>query len=312
VNRLLLFLLAISCLSSSAYCQIPPGYYDAAAGYSGDSLRIQLNSIIRNHTEFPYTSSGTDVWDILKETDKDTLNPNNVLLIYSGWSVDAAQEFNSGAGWSREHVWAKSRGDFGTSQGPGTDVHALRPCDISVNAARNNRWFANCTQEYIDGSGPTGSYTSSSEWIWKPNDNVKGDVARMIFYMATRYDGEGTEPDLTVIDWIPSDNFTNDPIHAKLSDLLQWNDEDPVDDWERNRNNIIYYNYQNNRNPFIDHPEYAMEIWEAVIGIKEIEKKKREVVRIVDFLGRETPLIPNTPLIYIYSDGSTERVFHME
>lgn len=93
--------------------QIPNGYYDSAIGYTGDSLKSKLNYIIKDHTEFPYTSNNTDVWDVLKETDKDTLNPNNVLMIYSGWSIDANLEYDGGNGWSREHVWAKSRGDFG-------------------------------------------------------------------------------------------------------------------------------------------------------------------------------------------------------
>jgi endonuclease I len=268
----ILSILAVLFTTTLSFGQIPTGYYDSALGFSGEPLKIKLNDIIQDHTEFPYTSSGTDVWDILKETDRDTLNPNNVLLIYSGWSVDANQEFNGGSGWSREHVWAKSRGDFGTGSGAGTDVHALRPCDISVNSARNNRWFAECSTEYIDGNGATGSYTSSSSWVWKPNDNVKGDVARMIFYMATRYEGENGELDLEVIDSIPSDNFTNEPFHAKISDLYQWHLDDPVDDWERNRNDIIYYQFQNNRNPYIDRPEYVELIWGVVLGIKEIDE----------------------------------------
>ena len=240
--------------------QSPSGYYDSAIGYKGASLKTQLNLIIKDHREFPYSSKKIDVWDILKETDKDTLNPNNVLLIYSGWSKSASLEYNSGKGWSREHVWAKSHGDFGTAKGPGTDVHALRPCDISVNSARNNRFFAECTTAYIDKDGPTGCCKSSSLWLWRPNDNVKGDVARMIFYMATRYEGDGVEPDLEVVDYIPAKN-SKDPVHAKLSDLIQWHLDDPVDDWERNRNNIIYTKYQKNRNPFIDHPEYVELIW---------------------------------------------------
>jgi endonuclease I len=296
--------------STICFGQIPLGYYDAALGYTGEPLKAQLHLIIKDHIEFPYTSSGTDVWDILKETDRDTLNPNNVILLYSGWSRDAALEYDSGNGWSREHVWAKSHGDFGTSLGAGTDVHALRPCDVSVNSARNNRWFAECTEEYIDGDGPTGSYTSSTQWVWKPNDNVKGDVARMIFYMATRYEGDGSEPDLEMVNYIPADNNTLDPVHAKLTDLLQWNLEDPVDDWERNRNNIIYYDYQNNRNPFIDHQEYANEIWGIYLKVDEQVENPRELVRITDLMGRETQTTQHAVLIYYYSDGTIEKIFN--
>ncbi|MDP8204911.1 MAG: endonuclease [Candidatus Tenebribacter mawsonii] len=118
---------------SSLHADIPEGYYYSAAGLSGEDLKSALHDIIDDHVEFPYTSTSTDTWDILKETDRDPNNPDNVILIYTGWSVDAAQEYNNGQGWSREHVWAKSHGDFGTAIGAGTDVHNLRPCDISVN-----------------------------------------------------------------------------------------------------------------------------------------------------------------------------------
>ena len=246
--------------------QVPEGYYNGTEGLGGGALKTALYNIIKGHTEFDYTSTGTDVWDILKETDKDPDNPNNVILIYSGRSVDAAQEWNNGDGWEREHVWAKSRGNFGTEPGAGTDVHHIRPCDSDVNSARNNRWFAECTTEYIDNGFPTGSYIDygdePSDWVWKPRDEVKGDVARMIFYMATRYEGENGEPDLEIIDYFPADIYTNEPIHALLSDLLVWNVEDPVDTFEQNRNNVIY-SYQKNRNPFIDHPEWVQCIWDG-------------------------------------------------
>ena len=250
---------------SSVWAQAPAGYYDSASGQSGDALKLALNNIIKGHVQYPYTSTATDVWDILKESDRDPNNPSNVILIYTGWSVDAAQEYNTGAGWTREHVWAKSRGDFGTTAGPGTDCHHLRPADVSVNSARNNRWFAECNEQYFDDGGtiPTDSWTSSTTWVWKPRDAVKGDVARMIFYMATRYEGFDGEPDLEVVDYIPSDKLTLEPIHALLSDLLLWSQQDPVDDFERNRNEVVY-GYQLNRNPFIDHPEYIDAIWGTV------------------------------------------------
>lgn len=242
------------------YAQIPNGYYNNASGKTGNALKAALHDIIKGHTEYPYTSSSTDVWDILKQTDKDPNNSSNVILLYSGWSVNAAQEYNGGSGWSREHVWAKSRGSFGTSAGAGTDVHHLRPADVSVNSARSNRWFDESTVPYVDGDGATGSFTSNSKWTWEPRPQVKGDVARMIFYMAVRYEGTNGEPDLEVVDYLPSNKFTTSPIHAKLSALLQWHKDDPVDAFEQNRNNVIY-GYQNNRNPFIDHPEYVCEIW---------------------------------------------------
>jgi endonuclease I len=296
-------------LCFSVYSQIPNGYYSSADGLTGIDLKSELNTIIKNHIEFPYTSGSTDVWDILKETDKDPDNPNNVILLYSGWSKNGNQEFNGGNGWNREHVWPKSRGDFGDAEGPGTDVHALRPCDISVNASRSNRWFAECDLEHIDGDGPTGCYTSATEWVWKPNENVKGDVARMIFYMATRYEGQNSEPDLKIIDYLPTNNNTSDPIHAKLLDLLLWHEQDPVDDWERQRNDIIYYDFQNNRNPFIDHPEFAQLIWGSLSGNTAFGKTPKTLIKVMDFLGKEVEPKTNKLLIYLYSDGSIEKRF---
>ena len=118
--RHLLFLAVFLLSANFISGQVPDNYYAGTENLRGKALKHALYEIIKGHKEYPYSSSSTDVWDILKETDKDTANPNNVILFYTGWSVNAAQEYNNGKGWNREHVWAKSRGDFGTSPGPGT------------------------------------------------------------------------------------------------------------------------------------------------------------------------------------------------
>lgn len=247
---------------------IPAGYYDAAKGKVGAELKAALHDIIKGHVEFLYTDTSTDVWDILKETDRDANNPENVILLYTGWSVvtgNAGQEYNDGKGWSREHVWAKSHGDFGTAKGAGTDVHHLRPADISVNSARGNKDFDNGGSRYIDGDGATDCFTDSDSW--EPRDAVKGDVARMLFYMAVRYEGDSGELDLELVDQVNSVNL-NAPgkgYHGKLSTLLEWHFDDPVDDWERNRNDIIF-TYQRNRNPFIDSSGFVTRIWIDTTG----------------------------------------------
>ena len=251
------------------YGQIPSGYYDTAKNLADDNLKYALNQVIDNHTEFNYTSSSTDVWDILKETDRDPNNSENVILIYSGISVNGAQEYNSANGWTREHIWAKSRGDFGTAKGIGTDVHALRPLDNTTNSIRSNRSFNNCTtcEDVTDKWGnTTGSKKDANDWSFEPRDEVKGDVARMLFYMAVRYEGLDTYPDLEFTEsMLPQEN--KEPIHGVLSTLLEWHRNDPVDEWEENRNNIIYDSYQNNRNPFIDFPIIAEHIWGTKIGV---------------------------------------------
>ena len=254
-----LFLLLLCCISNTAlFAQIPSGYYDAAQGKTGTQLKSALHGIIDGHTEINYDA----VWDALKITDRDPNNSSNVIGIYSGFSMNAAAEYASGSGWNREHVWAKSRGDFGTSKGAGTDIHHLRAEDVSTNSARNNRNFGYGESYYIDGSGnysgPTLSKTSSS-WTWEPRDEVKGDVARMLFYMATRYEGTNGEVDLELTDAQQS-STDKAPFHATLTVLLEWHQLDPVSSEEIARNNAIY-GIQSNRNPFIDHPEYVCEIW---------------------------------------------------
>ncbi len=107
--------------------QVPTHYYDGTATLSGQSLKDKLHVLIDGHKEYPYTSDTTDVYDILKVTDQDPGNPANVILIYSGFSVNGAQEYNDRKGWEREHVWSQSHGQFGRLKGPGSDVHHLRP-----------------------------------------------------------------------------------------------------------------------------------------------------------------------------------------
>lgn len=254
-------------ITAPLVADIPAGYYTSASGKSGTTLKSALNDIIDGHTEYPYTSTGTDVWDILKISDRDPNNASNVICVYTQYSVNAAQEYNSGAGWSREHVWAKSHGDFGTSTGTGTDLHNLKPEDVSVNSTRNNKDFEEGGTPVTDDSPPSGysgtldCYTTST--TFEPPDAVKGDVARIIFYMVTRYEGENGEVDLEMVDY--ADSAPNlEPLHGVESTLLAWHAADPVDDFERNRNDVIY-SYQGNRNPFIDHPEYVDYIWNGTI-----------------------------------------------
>lgn len=245
--------------STVSIAQPPAQYYTPTNGKTGTELKVALHQIIKNHKEYPYTAKTTDVWDILKESDRDTVNPSNVILVYTGRSVDAAQEYASGKGWTREHTWAKSRGDFGTSKGAGTDLHALKPADVSVNSTRNNKLFNTGGEKVFDEGVFTGCYNDKTNYTFEPRDEVKGDVARMIFYMAVRYEGTGDEPDLELTENRLSKD-SKEPLHGVASVLLKWHQEDPVDAFERNRNEVIF-RYQGNRNPFIDNPEYVELIW---------------------------------------------------
>ncbi|MET8271898.1 endonuclease I family protein [Streptomyces sp. NPDC005134] len=224
-------------------------YYQDALGKTGTQLKNALHSIISVQTKISYSQ----VWDALKDTDQDPANSSNVILLYTGRSEPKSDNGGAVGQWNREHVWAKSHGDFGTSTGPGTDIHHLRPEDVTVNSIRGNKDFDNGGTAV---SGAAGNYTDSDSF--EPRDAVKGDVARMILYMAVRYEGDDAFADLE-----PNDRVDNGsaPNIGRLSVLKQWSQEDPPDSFEERRNDVIFDQYQHNRNPFIDHPEWVEAIW---------------------------------------------------
>lgn len=228
----------------------PEGYYADAEGRTGAALADALHTIISSGAS---RLSYSVVWDALKVTDRDPANPSNVIALYSGFSMPAS---NNGGGvdqWNREHVWPQSHGDFGTSAGPGTDLHHLRPEDVTVNSARGNLDFDEGGSQNAEAPG---NYADGDSW--EPRDAVKGDVARMILYMAVRYEGGDGWPDLEVNDVAGNGGV---PYVGRISVLLRWHAEDPPSAFEERRNDLIYEDYQHNRNPFIDHPEYADAIW---------------------------------------------------
>ncbi|MDT0415421.1 endonuclease [Streptomyces sp. DSM 41982] len=224
-------------------------YYASVEGKTGAALKSALHTLISDQDTVTYSQ----VWDALKKTDEDPANPDNIVELYTGKSIAKSRQGGAQGDWNREHVWAKSHGDFGTATGPGTDLHHLRPEDVAVNGARGNK-------DFDDGggavSGAPGNYTDSDSF--EPRDAVKGDVARMILYMAVRYDGGDGFPDLE-----PNDEAGNGsaPAIGRLSVLKEWNEVDPPSSFEEHRNDVIFDSYQHNRNPFIDHPEWVESIW---------------------------------------------------
>jgi endonuclease I len=228
---------------------VPAGYYDSADGKTGADLHAALHDIIGNGDHLTYDQ----VWDALKVTDADPANPDDVVMIYSGASMPADANGGGADQWNREHTWAKSHGDFGTSPGPGTDLFHLRPSEVGVNNTRGNLDFDNGGEPVADAPG---NFVDGDSF--EPRDAVKGDIARGILYMAVRYDGDDGFADLE-----PNDSVDNGsaPNIGRLSVLLRWNTQDPPDATEEARNDLIYDQYQHNRNPFIDHPEWADAIW---------------------------------------------------
>ncbi len=237
-------------------------YYTNANAANDNTFRAALiTDISANQKQLTYS----EVWTALTYTDEDPNNSDNIILLYSGRSI-AKQDNGSGDNssnpdfWNREHAWPKSHGFPNREQRGYTDIHHLRPTDASMNSARSNKDFA-------DGGDPVAEAPANltTSLTWEPRNEVKGDVARMMFYMDVRYDAgtDSTMPDLILVNQIGTDTSTlNDGIGelGKLCTLLEWNSLDPIDNFELDRNNTIY-EYQGNRNPFIDHPEWVERIY---------------------------------------------------
>ena len=223
-------------------------YYAPAVGKSGTALRTALHDIIDDHTKLSYDA----VWTALKDTDQDPNNTANVIELYTGRSISKSSNGGSTGNWNREHVWAQSRGGFTTSAGPGTDLHHVRPEDVTVNSVRGNKDFDNGGSAV---SGCNDCWTDGDSF--EPRDAVKGDVARMLLYMAIRYEGGDGFNNLEMSSTVG----TSSTLIGDLETLLAWNAADPVNAFEMRRNDRIHAQWQGNRNPFIDHPEWAAAIW---------------------------------------------------
>lgn len=240
----------------------PPGYYDDLNGKSNSVLKQAIQDIIAEEGVVR-AQTYADAIDILKEADQSPANSNKVWLVYSEIGrpkLDYQFTSISTGKWNKEHVFPRSRGGFNSinldeiADGKevfwnttadslrhgNSDAHALRAADGSENSRRNNKFYG--VGEYI---GPTGTLGS-----------FKGDVARSIFYMAVRYNG------LSIVNGYP-EGITGE--FGDLTTLLDWHKNDPPDDFEMNRNNIIY-TWQYNRNPFIDYPDLVEYLWGNKVG----------------------------------------------
>ncbi|WP_299189834.1 endonuclease [uncultured Aquimarina sp.] len=246
-------LLLVMGYSLASFGQIPSYYNDVNLSLSGQSLKNELATKVTN-TQTNTLSYTPGVWDALKQTDLDPSNSSRVILIYGyndtdgNTTTDRTRGVNNNGGgstdWNREHVYPKSLGNpnLGTS-GPGADAHHLRPSDVQRNSSRGSRKFA-------DGSGNSGP---TSQGHWYPGDEFKGDVARMMMFMYIRYGNRCLPSNVGIGTAVSGDS---DMIEL----FLEWNAEDPVSTLELQRNPIIE-NLQGNRNPFIDNPAFATQIW---------------------------------------------------
>ncbi|HEX5756935.1 MAG TPA: pre-peptidase C-terminal domain-containing protein [Arenimonas sp.] len=265
---------------------VDPGqYYTGVDASNAAALRASLHALIDDHTRFPYSASTTDTWDVLEFADQDPLDPTRVLDIYRNQSYAKAGGGNTF--YNREHTWPKSLGfpDDTADNYPYTDAHMLMISAIDHNASRGNLPFGNChascnefvSDAYNGVGGGSGVFPGNSNWsdgvIWQVWSQRKGDVARAILYMDLRYEGGthgvsgGAEPDLRLTDDLSlvtmSGSNANVAYMGKLSVLLQWHAEDPVTEAERLRNSAVQ-SHQGNRNPFVDHPEWVVCVYQNV------------------------------------------------
>ena len=265
-------------------------YYAGVDKSSPQAMRDSLHAIIDDHTRFPYTSDATDTWDVLEIADENPDSPENIITIYRNATFPKKHGGNDF--YNREHSWPKSYGfpDNGASLNyPYTDMHHLFLSDVDYNFYRSNKPYDNCRSVCIgyattannDRGGVGGAYPADSNWTegaytdggWETWSGRRGDVARALMYMDVRYEGGRhgltgfAEPDLVLTDdrnlMDQSNTGVNEAVGymGLLSVLLQWHKQDPVDLIETRHHETVA-DFQGNRNPFIDHPEWAACVFE--------------------------------------------------
>ena len=261
-------------------------YKNINSSMKGDTLKVALYNIIKGHDNFGYGTAELAMrqtdrnWDL--SPDPNDQNPYMVLF-YADYNESNPQLWNTSQGsygsttnyvWNKEHIWAKDNGigqsKSGTAYG---DLHHLRASDWKLNNERSNYALTVVTggsqSPNAFGNSNTGCYVNKSANLFEPSDRYKGDCARALFYMATRYySADGCPTALNLSTATTSGNGT----WGYLDTLLAWHELDPVDNFEIRRNQIIYEDYQHNRNPYIDHPEYARAVFknEPIVEPKKL------------------------------------------
>lgn len=234
----------------------PINYYNSATG-TGSTLQSQLHNIIDNHTIRSYG----DARFLLQITDADPDQPGHMILAYSNESLNVSiinpngsiPGWDFAATWNREHTWPTSRG-VETSGADYSDLHQLRPSDTGVNADRGNLNFGGA---FGSNGGNFGTLNDGNGTVWYPGDEEAGRIARQQFYVDVRYDGS----DSATIDLELSNNNPGGNRLGDLARLIEWHFAAPVDEFEQRRNDIIFDDFQGNRNPFIDRPEFVWSVF---------------------------------------------------
>ena len=213
---------------------------DSLTGGMNGTLRTTLTSISKPKASISYSSG---LSSFLPGANEDPKNPNNMIYFYTQKSVKK----QSAGEWNREHTWPKSLsgGLYGTT-GAGCDALHIMPTYVTTNSTRSSLKFGNCSNGKVQTYQGV-NYAKTSGGYFEPMDSVKGDVARIVLYMWTTYFAERNH------------SITN--VASSVSLMVEWHKLDPVDDIEMNRNNVVFASKQNNRNPFVDHPEWVDKIF---------------------------------------------------
>lgn len=263
-------------------------YWAGVDASSPSVLRTTVHAAIENHIPFPYSSTAAgsiDTWDILNLADEDPVDPGMILDKYKNARYT---KITGGTGiYNREHSWPNSYGFPSSGDVPYTDCHHLFATNTQYNGNRGNDPFGTCSSgcsedptdfNYGFGGG-SGTYPGNSNWsspatrtyeVW---NHRRGDLARAQLYMDVRYEGGShgvtgaPEPQLILTDDLSriSGASGGTAYMGRLSVLLQWHLEDPVDDDERARNDVVE-SFQGNRNPFVDHPEWVACVFQGTCG----------------------------------------------
>jgi hypothetical protein len=213
----------------------------------------------------PFTSrTYSDYRDILipnyESTPTGVGTQRKVSCAYSGYTVvytpPLVKPFFdfSGLDFSREHTYCQSWWDVASTSNPYySDFHHLFLTQQSkVNGMRGNYPLGDCATTTTAFLECKFGKNSLGQTVFEPRSGDKGDAARGMMYMVVMYDHNGSYGNWS-FKWLNETKIPSTP--QDLQTLLRWSKQDPPDKWEVERNNYIA-TLQQNRNPFVDHPEY--------------------------------------------------------
>lgn len=233
-------------------------YYQQADGNKGQALKTALYEIIKEHGELGYG----ELWEAFKSTD--AREDGKVWDMYSGvtdynFVTSGSNYKKEGDCYNREHSMPKSW--FNDETPMYTDLVHLVPTDGYVNGKRGNNPFGETNSPTYTSEGGfsklgPSSIAGYSGTVFEPNDEYKGDFARIYFYMVTCYEDKVSTWESDMLDHNSYPAFTD----WALGMLLHWAEEDPVSKKEIDRNNAVY-SIQGNRNPYVDYPGLEQYVW---------------------------------------------------